>query len=396
MLNPTLRILFVVPIPWSPNLGVTKVRISLKDEFQKLGHHVEKFDVFDAFPELKKLSARQSRLLSLFRPSFEYQAKKFIQRNARRFDVIDFSHDCLPFSKEELNFHGLLVARSDGLSGIFSKVLKDFKKDEKFHNALIKWVLLQKKRYGTNNWIHGLKHSDLIILPNKGEIDYLHEFNDLCQKTVLVNHGLSEIEYKILSSNIHQIEHRLLKPIIVFLGSWSPNKGSQDWKLIIPIIREKIPGIIFRFIGTGCGKEKVVNDLELEDSKNIEVFPGFDNSNLSTLLQDATVVAFPSYCEGFGLAVLEKIASGIPTVAYDVFGTRETLRCIESSLLVPCGDVKQFSTRIVSILNLEKAAYKELSMKCVRAAKKFSWKAAASKTIAAYLNSLKDIDSPKN
>jgi hypothetical protein len=46
-----LQILMILHMPWNRNLGGSHVQLELAEEFRKLGHKVEKFDLYDAFPE---------------------------------------------------------------------------------------------------------------------------------------------------------------------------------------------------------------------------------------------------------------------------------------------------------------------------------------------------------
>ena len=64
---------------------------------------------------------------------------------------------------------------------------------------------------------------------------------------------------------------------------------------------------------------------------------------------DCTVGAFPSYVEGFGLAVLEQLAAGLPTVAYNLPGPRDILKSTLPDLLVPCGDAEKFAATLCQV-----------------------------------------------
>jgi glycosyltransferase-like protein len=62
-----------------------------------------------------------------------------------------------------------------------------------------------------------------------------------------------------------------------------------------------------------------------------------DDETLERLYRAADVLAFPSVKEGFGLVVLEALASGLPVVASDLDVLRGFLTDGRSALLVPCG-----------------------------------------------------------
>ncbi|MFM6472484.1 MAG: glycosyltransferase family 4 protein, partial [Dolichospermum sp.] len=104
-------------------------------------------------------------------------------------------------------------------------------------------------------------------------------------------------------------------------------------------VKKQVPNAKFLFLGTGVSLQKVLQDLNLPACDWINIIPQYNSEELPMLLSGATVGAFPSYIEGFGFAVLEKLASGLPTIAYDVPGPREILKLLDGSLLTPVGDV---------------------------------------------------------
>jgi glycosyltransferase involved in cell wall biosynthesis len=108
------------------------------------------------------------------------------------------------------------------------------------------------------------------------------------------------------------------------------------------------------------------------------------------LLADCAVGAFPSYVEGFGLGVIEQLAAGIPTVAFDVPGPRDILRVNLRELLVPSGDLERFADAVCNILELDPSSYEMLSRQSVAAAAAFDWARIAQNTLDAYRQRLSD------
>jgi glycosyltransferase involved in cell wall biosynthesis len=122
----------------------------------------------------------------------------------------------------------------------------------------------------------------------------------------------------------------------------------------------------------------------MEPADFIEIVPQFEPDQLPQLLADSTVGAFPSYVEGFGMAVVEQLAAGLPTAAYDVPGPRDILRGDLGQWLVPPGDTDQFSDVICNVLLGDLAEYREKSARSVERAKQFSWPEIARETAAEY------------
>ena len=383
MTRERLRILMILHMPWNRNLGGSRVQLELAEEFRKLGHEVEKFDLYDAFPEAKS----SSRLGELFRPSFSVRAKAFVQANAHRFDVIDAHQGNLPYSKKELGFKGLLVARSVGLYAFYDQFIKSEnlknpprKLKTRIGNFLRSW----KYNRELNLYPRSLQTCDLINVPNYDELVYVRDVLGLGDKCTVFPFGLTQERHQKFKQAVESSEVRLANKQIVFIGSWGSRKGSRDWTRIITQIKVKVPSARFLFLGTGLSAEKVLQDLSLPACDWIEIIPQYNSEDLPKLLSGATVGAFPSYIEGFGFAVLEKLASGLPTVAYDVPGPREMLRILDQSLLTTVGDTIRFSDRLVNLLNSDIEGYSHLTQRCIEAADNFSWKKIAKDTLDIY------------
>ncbi len=112
-----LRILVIVNLPWDERLGACRVWMELAEQWRAMGHTVEKFSLSDAFP-----GVRATRVtFALKQLAFIRKAAAFVRNNRDRFDVIDALIGTLPFSKEELGFRGVIVARSVGLYRLYDR-----------------------------------------------------------------------------------------------------------------------------------------------------------------------------------------------------------------------------------------------------------------------------------
>jgi glycosyltransferase involved in cell wall biosynthesis len=385
-----LRILAVVNVPWDPRLGAARVWIELTEEWCKAGHTVEKFCLTDAFPEPAASPAHAAlRLLG-----FPQRAAEFIRQNADRFDVIDALIVTLPFSKKSLRFRGLLVARSVGLYLLYEK----FERAEarrgtpaskgKLLGRLFYWFFNRRARAASHT---SIQHCDLLNLPNADELLCVREEIDSKKPAIVQPYGLRPERRHALFDAAAPAETRRKKKKIVFIGMWSPRKGAKDWGRIVRNVRKRIPDASFLFLGTMIANERVWQDLEIEPADFIEIVPQFDPDQLPRLLSDCTVGAFPSYVEGFGMAVVEQLAAGLPTVAYDAPGPRDILRGDLARLLVPIGDTERFAGVICDLLAGDPAIYQQLSAQSVEAARRFSWPDIARDTAAEYQKHLHDV-----
>ena len=400
MTRERLRILMVLHMPWDINLGGPQTQMRLAEEFIKQGHRVHKFDYFDAFPYLKWIPSKLLRLAKLLSPLFSTQAKYFIQNNSNDFDVIDAHQGNLPFSKKELNFQGLLIARSAGLYAFHQDYKKSIKNTSESIStckniSYIKNLIIQaekkKQESEDENYLPSLEQADGIIVLNRDEYDYVQNKLNKGYKCQPIPNGLTQEQHLSFSKFAQKPNIRLQNKKIVFIGHWCHGKGSGDWREIITKVRNQVPSCHFLFLGTNISKIAILQDLQFSSCDWLTIIPKYNNKELPLLLADATIGAFPSYVEGFGIAVLEKLSSGLPTVIYDIPGPRSMVSLIDKSLMIPVGNTSFFSQRIIDLLKLSEENYQAISNKCIEVANQFSCDIIAKQTLELYYEYLEKI-----
>ena len=377
-----MRILIIINLPWDKRLGAARVWMELAEQWRAMGHTVEKFSLDDAFP-----GVRAERItFALKQLAFARKAKAFVRQNGHRFDVIDALIGALPFSKGELNFRGLIVARSVGLYRLYERFERSVKQRwpqvgrGKLTGRVFYRVARCRLRRAADR---AVRCADLVNVPNEEEAACLRK--EMGIRRVLVQpYGLTSDRYRALAGKVSDAETRLAQKRICFIGMWSARKGAYDWRAIIERVSQEIPGAQFRFLGTMIDPAQIKRDLGASAGKNVELNSDYDPDELPALLSDCTVGAFPSYAEGFGLGVIEQLAAGLPTIAYDVAGPRQILQEELRESLVPCGDVEKFADALVRVLRLSPAVYCARSDHSQAVAQKFSWSQIARETIDAY------------
>lgn len=380
-----LRILLVVNLEWDSRLGAVRVFMELAEQWRAAGHTVEKFSASEAFKT--RVPPARTALRQII---FGYKAAAFVRRNAARFDVVDALIGSLHGAREKLGFRGLLVARSVGLYRLYERF--DRLAQERWPAA--KGKFLTRIFYNrTSRWFRrlsdaALRHAGLINVPNEEERQCLVAGGVSESRITVQPYGLDPERRESLGRSALPARDRLERCKVSFVGMWAPRKGSRDWSEIVRLIWQKIPEARFRFLGTMVDADVVLQDLGMRFSERIEVVPEYSQAELPDLLAGCAVGAFPSYVEGFGIAVLEQLAAGIPTVAFDVAGPRDMLGRVSSHLLVPVGDLPKFAETLIRLLQSEVAPYQAWSDKCREVAVQFSWPQIASHTADIYQDHL--------
>lgn len=383
-----LRVLMVMHTPASMELGGARVQLELAEVLRAHGCHV------DVLGRDGILGERRRGRLGVSPQAFSAAAVRRVRTIAHEYDVVDALEGNLPVSKRRLGFDGLLVARSVGLAHLYAEFVRSAQdrwpattRGRLIVRPIRRWRRWRSLRQVTATF----RMADLIIVPNKDERAYLSDNLDVGEKIALLALGISEQRLDVLRRPAGAGAHAGAR--VAFIGNWSVRKGSHDWPDIVARVRRRVPDAAFVFLGTRVGRNEVTGELAVDDGA-VDVVPSYRSPELPGLLDGVRVGALPSYIEGLGLGVLEKMAAGIPSVCYDVPGPRETVGRVDRSLLVAAGDTEAFARRLVELLEMDDERYRLLSQRCRAVAEEFSWHLIGSATLATYRERLSMLGDP--
>lgn len=117
-------------------------------------------------------------------------------------------------------------------------------------------------------------------------------------------------------------------------------------------------------------------------AKNFIICLGYiPDQELPVLYRNAEIFIFPSLHEGFGIPILEAMASGTPVITSNITAMPEIAG--NAALLVDPFNCDEIRDAIVKILTTPHVK-KELSEKGIRRAKEFSWSKTAQRTLEVY------------
>ena len=166
----------------------------------------------------------------------------------------------------------------------------------------------------------------------------------------------------------------------VFLGRIHPSKGIDDLVAAWALVEERRPGSKLTIIGDAS--QKTMERLTFEIARrNLDIeLTGFlqEEAAFSTL-KSACVFVFPSYEEGFGIAILEALACGVPVVAYDLPAYRQIF---DGKLIrVPLGNVAELANQVIHLLENPEVGTR-LGLEGMRLAAKYDWQEIANKELS--------------
>ncbi len=379
-----LRILMVLNLPWDRRLGAVRVFSELAGQWRSAGHTVDIFCLTDAFPS----ETSQPALTALRQLRFAVRAGRFLRQAGSRYDVVDALAGTLPFPRASLGFRGLLVARSVGLPRAYEEFARlahtrwPNQPRGRFLGRFFYRLISSRMRRAAER---SLQEADLINLPNSDENALLQADPTIKARLLVQPYGLTAEFGRALAGASNPALERQQRQILSFIGMWSVRKGARDWAEIVQRVRREIPSVQFHFLGTLTSDDQVRADLKVErDDPAIRLVRDFEPEQLPALLAPSVLGIFPSYVEGFGFAVLEQLAAGLPCVAYDVSGPRQILAPLRRELLCPAGDVAALARRIVELLRMHGPDYAQLAERCQARAADYSWSQIAAETLEAY------------
>jgi glycosyltransferase involved in cell wall biosynthesis len=217
-----------------------------------------------------------------------------------------------------------------------------------------------------------LKCADICISVSESTAKFLLA-NGIPQSKIHVSGNAVDIEY------ISSIEYGEKIYDGIFVGRISRDKGIfdlvQSWKEITKIAQN--PKLVI--IGSGPDSDKLKSQIDNLGLKENIFFRGpCGDEELFRLMKSSKVFILPSMFEGWGMAIAEALACGLPVICYDVPAVREVFGACKSVFLVPVKDVTKLTLTILEVMNMN---LKELAKFSKEYVKGFRWSTVALKDL---------------
>jgi len=162
--------------------------------------------------------------------------------------------------------------------------------------------------------------------------------------------------------------------IVGSVANYRPVKDLPMFIRAARLIAASHEDVVFLLVGQGPLRqslEALAEQLGIRE----KVFFTDGEGSVSGYLPLFQVGCLTSLNEGFSNAILEYMAAGLPVVATDVGGNRESVIDGETGFLTPTGDEKMFAQRVISLLDDDDLREKMGSCGRARCAKHFSMEA---------------------
>jgi glycosyltransferase involved in cell wall biosynthesis len=138
--------------------------------------------------------------------------------------------------------------------------------------------------------------------------------------------------------------------VIGSVGHMSRQKGYEFLVEAIPVVRLKYPRARFVLVGKGLLRKELEEQAKSLGVQDALVFAGIRN-DVPAVLNCFEVFVLPSLWEGFGVAIIEALACGVPVIASRVGGIPEIIENGVDGLLVPPARPRPLAESVIRLLD---------------------------------------------
>lgn len=147
------------------------------------------------------------------------------------------------------------------------------------------------------------------------------------ERISVIHRGIDANDFPNLSAEaISQIRRSLgwpdVNPLIVNVGRLVPQKGQQYLIEAMRDVVKALPRARLAIAGDGRLRESLTRQIRSQGLEGSVQLLG-ERDDVPALLKAADLFVFPSISEGFGVALLEAMAAGVPCIASDIEAARE-------------------------------------------------------------------------
>ena len=247
------------------------------------------------------------------------------------------------------------------------------------------------------------KAQRVIAVSRQTAADVLAHFGVDSRRVEVVYNGVSERFRPLPAQDVSDFRRRMGLPpkFLLYVGTLEPRKNLPhllrayaDWQANSTTGRDAA----LVLAGAAGWHYKEIFDLAAElgltgptasapfEQGPMVQFPGFvPEEELCLWYNAAAAFVYPSLFEGFGLPLLEAMASGTPVICSDAPSLQEV--AADAALVVPAQDQPALQNTFERLFT-EPGLAAELRGRGIRQASRFSWQRAAAETIDVYESAL--------
>lgn len=206
--------------------------------------------------------------------------------------------------------------------------------------------------------------------------DIEHRFPTTAQRLDVVANGVDPIFVPATTSQAEAIRRSFEAPhgYVLFVGTLEPRKNLRRLLDAWHLVAERLENPPLLLVAGGRGWRSGGLRRRLQRTPGTRYLGRLPRSRLVEALQGASVFAYPSLYEGFGLPVAEAMACGVPVVTSDRSSLPEVVG--DCGVLVNPQHTQELAAALLDLLG-DPARRRDLGQRAARRAERFSWDNAA-------------------
>jgi glycosyltransferase involved in cell wall biosynthesis len=170
---------------------------------------------------------------------------------------------------------------------------------------------------------------------------------------------------------------------IAQVGNYIGRKGIEYGAVALNSILARYADVKVSFLGTGCSEAEVHADFEPAVRDRIRVVPRYQHEALPELLRGHHIKLFPTFSEGFGLALIEAMACGLAPVTTTTSGPMEIVSDGHDGIFIPSRDSQAIAQALERLIT-DRPYLENLRHNAYATAQKYSWEKIARDNLALY------------
>lgn len=222
--------------------------------------------------------------------------------------------------------------------------------------------------------------ADAIICVSESSRQDLLQFYDVDRgKTRVIYHGLKRLPGSVAAAA--ELRARVPAEYLLFVGSRAAYKNFNN---LLRAFRATGLHKSMMLLAVGGGRltaEEQALAEELEVERSLVVFPHPEDTLLAEAYAAATLLVYPSWCEGFGFPPLEAMAAGCPALVSDTSSLPEI--CQDAPFYFSPQAQGSLETGLLEATN-DEPARRRARERGIQVAAQFSWPKCAAETLALY------------
>jgi glycosyltransferase involved in cell wall biosynthesis len=366
------RILFCSPVPLDRRLGMGRWWLELAEAFRQL----------DWEAQIAGPDEVAGGPIRVSQETFPPVLRNFLHRNAAGYDVVEYDHAYLPYSRSDFAPCPLFVARCMLLHHDFLNAPLPPRP------GLASWLRHALRARRRRRWVAQVvaqtdttvRQADLTAVGNDRDAIALVRHGAEPTRIVVSPPGLTAQRLRDFAALPADVPER---PVVGFVGTFDPRKGMREFPEIVDRVACQVAGVRFRLLGTAGlvpDADGVRRSFPRRLRQLLEIYPRYEPDELPRLLAGVSIGVFPSRVESFGYGVLEMLAAAIPVIAYDAAGPSAMLA---PEFIVPIGALGAMTCCVNRLLADPGRLQAARGWARSRAAQ-FTWDRVGEQTVRAY------------